>query len=485
MPVSPAKAPLTRREGLTLPPGPADLPFIGTPDLFRATANLLAYAEDLWKTYGDVTRFGMLGRHLTLVTHPDAIMRVLLTERAQFVKGSSYDITRRVMGDSMLTLEGDAWRTRRNLAQPAFHRASLERLCAIMVSAGARFFDALSGRGQGGQLIDAHGLMTHLTLEVVVDALFGRDIIDVAAEVPFEALGRTLELVSNAFNGVPLPRWLPTPGNFKFARTMRVLDETIYKIIEAGRRRASDDGTLLSMLLAARDEDGHALSDRALRDDVFTLFLAGHETTALTLTWLFVLLDGRDDVLRQLEDEVDGVLGGRDPTFADVPKLVYVRQVVEETLRLRPPAPMVARDALVETTFGSYVVPAGEVVVPFFWGTHRHPDFWEHPYRFDPNRFAPDRARGRNNWAYVPFSSGPRICIGNTFALMESAVLIAQLLNRFDVKVLSTADVKPIAVGTVRPSKPVRVMLSPRRRPMRNTRTNNQSDVREEKAARN
>jgi len=431
-----------------------------------AARNLVAYAEHMWRKYGDVARFNIMGNRMVLLTHPDHIMRVLLSERQNFVKGRSYDTPRTVMGDSLVTLEGSAWRGRRSLAQPAFHRQALERLCAVMVESGHHYFEGMLARmGRDGMEVDAHVEMTHLTLDVVVSALFGKDAIDTTADVSFAALGSALELISSAFNGLPIPRWIPTPNNLKFNRTMSQLDATVYKIIAAGRARPVSDGSLLSMLLDARNEEGAALPDKAVRDDVFTLFLAGHETTALTLTWLFVLLDGRPDVLRRMEEEVAHVLGGRDPCFADVPKLVYLRQVVDETLRLRPPAALVGRNVVAPSEFGGFPVDEKDTVLPFFWGVHRHPDFWSRPEAFDPDRFAPELAKSRNNWSYLPFSAGPRICIGNTFSLTETVVLIAQMLNRFEIDVRSCADVRPQAVGTVRPSKPVRVGLKPRRRP--------------------
>jgi cytochrome P450 len=448
------------------PPGPREYPLIGNLDSPRAVRNLLHHCERMWRRHGDVVRLNLFGRRMTLLCHPDHLMRVLLTERASFVKGPTYDGARTLMGNSLVTLEGSAWRERRSLAQPAFHRQSLARLTQLMVSSGARYCDELDRRMVDGELlVDAHTEMTRLTLDVVVTALFGRDIIDLDSDVEFSALGRALELISSAFNGLPLPRWIPTPYNLRFKRTLATLDQTVYKIIAAGKAREAGDGTLLSMLLAAKDEQGRGLPLEALRDEVFTLFLAGHETTALTMTWLIAMLDGRDPVLGRMVEEVDGVLGGREPSFEDVPKLPYVRQVIDETLRFRPPAAMIGRDVLTSTEFNGFTVPAGESVTPFIWAVHRHPDYWPDPERFDPERFTPERVKKRSNWAYLPFSGGPRTCIGNTFSLTEATVLVAQLLTRFQLRVLPCADAEPVAIGTVRPSRPVRVALRRRARP--------------------
>ncbi len=230
------------------------------------------------------------------------------------------------------------------------------------------------------------------------------------------------------------------------------------------RRRTEDDGSLLSTLLSAVDADtGKPLADRDVRDEVMTLFFAGHETTALTLTWIFTFLDGRPAVLERMRAEVDEVLGGREPTFEDVPKLTYLRQVIEESLRLRPPAPITARNVVQDDEIDGYRVSAGDIVFTFFWATHRHPDFWPDPEAFDPERFSPERSKDRHSWSFIPFSGGPRSCIGNSFALIESSILVAQILTRFDLQVLSCADVKPVAIATMRPSRPVRIVLQRRR----------------------
>jgi cytochrome P450 len=449
-----------------VPPGPSSWPLVGNvPDL-RAAGDMAAYLDRLWRVHGDTFRFKLFGTNAVVVTHPDALKQVLSTRRDRYVKGKVYDGVRGLLGHGLVTLEGDAWKTRRALAQPAFHRQSLAKLTAIMARSGARFLDDLAGRVGGAPLeIDAHREMVKLTLDVVIAALLGDDLLR-GADVSYQVLGAALELVSARANGVPLPPWLPTPENVKFRRTVRELDAIVYALIERARQRAEDDGSLLSMLLAAIDADtGKPLPDRAVRDEVLTMFFAGHETTALTLAWMFTFLHGRPDVAIRMRDEVDEVLRGRDPTFEDVPRLVYVRQVVEETLRLRPAAPFIGRNIVAEDEIAGYRVSPGDVLFPFFWATHRHPAFWPDAETFDPDRFSPQSCKGRHSWSFIPFSGGPRTCIGNTFALLEASVLVAQMLNRFDVEVLSCADVRPVAVGTMRPSKPVRVVLKCRRAP--------------------
>ncbi len=439
-------------------PGPRAWPVLGDPGALRASSNLLQYVEGHWQRYGDVFRVRMLGASLLVIAHPDAIKHVLWSKRQNYVKGKAYDGVRRVLGAGLVTLEGDAWKERRTLAQPAFHRRSLEKLTAFMVDSGARYFNGLLTRARGGSIeIDAVTEMTKLTLDVVVNALFGQALDD--AKVPYEALSHALELMSQGSNTVVLPAWVPTPHNLKLNRTLAELDRIVFDIINHARKAERDDGSLLSMLLTARDEQGAPLDDRAIRDEVLTLFIAGHETTALTLTWMFALLDKQPLVLTRMQAEVRDVLGGRDPSFADIPKLTYLRQVIDEVLRMRPPAAFVARNAVADDEIGGYRVYAGEVVLLFFWGTHRHAEYWSEPERFDPERFTPEQDKERNSWSYLPFSAGPRSCIGNMFSLTETVLLLAQLLNRFDVEVQPCAHVKPIAIATVRPSDTVRVVL--------------------------
>ncbi len=449
-------APVLRR----VPPGPSSWPLVGNvPDL-RAAGDMATYLDRLWRAHGDTYRFKLFGTNGVVVTHPEALKQVLSTRRDRYVKGNIYDSPRSLLGDNLVTLDGNRWKARRALAQPAFHRQSLAKLTAIMARSGARCLDDLAARASSGPFeIDAHREMVKLTLDVVIAALFGEDLLR-GADVSYELLGAALEVMTERGHGVPLPAWLPTPQNIKFRRTLRELDAMVYSLIGRARQRAQDDGSLLAMLLGAVDaETGKPLGDREVRDEVLTLFVAGHETTALTLSWMFTVLEGRPEILHRMRSEVDMVLGGRDPTFEDVPKVPYLRQVIEETLRLRPPAPIIPRNVVEEDEIDGYRVSPGDVVFMFFWATHRHPAFWPDADAFDPDRFSPERSKDRHSWSFLPFSGGPRTCIGNMFALVESSVLVAQLLNRFDFEVLSCADVRPIAIGTMRPSRPIRVVL--------------------------
>jgi cytochrome P450 len=442
-------------------PGPQGLPVVGTlVDVTRK--GLFRFMTDNAARYGHCFR-APFGKHSQLVvSHPDQMERVLASNRKNYVKGWAYDGLRELSGDNLITLDGDRWKTRRRLAQPSFHRGSVDKLVRAMVDMAELFFDDAAKKG--ARVVDMHREMTGLTLDVVVEALFGRGLSE-EAEVPYAILRDALAVVGERSGGAPLPTWLPTPSNLRFKRTKRGLDDAVTRVIRAARARydaGERDGTLISMLLDARDEDtGVALTDDELMPEAIGLFVAGHETTALTMTWLFTYLDDAPGVKQRLTEEVEQVLGGRSPTFEDVPRLVYTRQVIDEVLRLRPAAWIIARNAVEDDNLGGFAVHAGDLVVPCIYLTHRHPDFWPDAERFDPERFSTENKKARENWAYIPFSGGPRVCIGNTFSLVESTVLLAMLTQRFAFERVGE-NPEPAAFGTLRPRGPVNVRLTPR-----------------------
>jgi cytochrome P450 len=436
-------------------------PLIGNLPAVRKLG-LLRFLEQSWREQGDVFSFDG-GVRMVVVAHPDGIERIFASNRQNYVKGSQYDGVRRVIGNGLLAMEGSDWKSRRTLMQPSFHRHQLGDMAKAMVDVTEKWLADLQRRVPVEGEIDAHREMVRLTLDVVVAALFGAS---GSAQVSYEALSSAIELLSELVNGIPWPDWMPTPANRKLKKTMAELEGAIYSVIAQGRRKEVDDGTLLSMLLHAKDADsGEPLSDRDVRDEVFTMFVAGHETTALTMTWLFTLLDGCTDVVEKLQREVASVCGDRSPGFEDVPKLVYVRQVVDETLRLRGPVAFTARAAVGDDTILGHRIRAGDTVMPFIWAVHRYPKFWVDAERFNPDRFSEENKRGRDPWSYVPFAGGQRICIGNNFALVESVLILALLVQRLEISLVPGQTIEPSAIATVRPSGPVRVRLRWRDRP--------------------
>jgi cytochrome P450 len=444
------------REAPSLPA----LPIVGSLPLLSWQGPIAAYTR-AWHRYGDAFRVQLGPRRAIVVIHPDAVAQVLVSERENYVKGDTYEQLRLLTGDGLVTLEGERWRKRRRLAQPAFHKDSVRALVdsfVLVVREGLR--DLRQRLPQGG-VIEAHHEMTQLTLDVVGETLLGRRLGASAGSSAhafaeaFEVLARRGELP------VALPLWLPTPGNRRLKRALGTLDAIVYGIISAARS-VPDGGrpTLLSMLMAARDEEsGEPLSDLELRDEVLTLVMAGHETTALLMTWGFTLLGREPEVVARVRAELDQVLNGREPTADDLPKLVYLKQVIHEILRLRPPAWILGRDVAADGELAGFRVRAGELVTPLPYLTHRHPEFWPEPERFNPENFSAERVKERPNWAYYPFSAGPRSCIGNLFTLTEAQVIFALLLQQADFSLAHDTPVPLKPMMTLRPDGPVDVRL--------------------------
>lgn len=422
---------------------------------------LLPVIEEQWRRLGDTFRIRVGPRNMVAVIHPDGVERVLGSGRENYVKGRTYDQMRLLTGDGLLTLEGESWRQRRRLEQPSFHRENIRKLTAAMVSVTAARLGRWREAMPEGGTFDAHREMLGLTLEVVGRTLFGQSLAEGDTDASARAFGEVLGQISQRGNAaLTLPLAIPTPGNLRMRRGLRVLDEIVFSIIASARAQVGPDAlpTLLAMLLEARDADtGTGLSDAELRNEVITLFLAGHETTALLLTWGFTLLGPHPDVVARLRREVEEVCADRAPTAEDLPRLAYLRQVIDEVLRLRGPVWTVARDAVGEDVVCGHRVRPGDTVLPVSYLTHRHPGFWEEPERFDPDRFAPERVKARSQWAYYPFSMGPRMCIGNVFSLTEAQLILAMLLQQVDFQLSPGPPVAAVAEVTLRPKGPVNV----------------------------
>lgn len=443
------------------PKAPA-LPGVGSLPLMMALGPLEFYRR-MWERHGDIFRVNMGGRSAVVVVSPEGIEHVLGSHRENYVKAEAYDLIRLLTGEGLLTLEGDAWRTRRRLENPAFHRESIARFVSAMSTIAREALAAWRWRIPNGGVVDMHHEMMRVTLEVVAQTLFGQRLGEDASDESGSAFAEALTQVSERGNAfVQLPLSVPTPSNLRFRKALATLDRQVYSVIAKARAAAPDDErvpTLLSMLLAARDADTkRGLSDLELRNEVITLFLAGHETTALLMTWGTVLLAKHPEVVRKMREEVDRVVGDRPVTAADVTQLVYVRRVIDEILRVRAPVWCTARDAAGPDAIEGFAVEKGDVVMPMFFLTHQHPKHWENPSQFDPDRFSPERSKGRHHWAYLPFSMGPRICIGNVFSLTEGALLFATLLQQVEWS-MDVADVAMDPSITLRPKGEVPVRI--------------------------
>jgi len=422
--------------------------------------NPLDYFTELAQKYGDVS--GMrIGNFRTLfINHPDLIEDVLVNKARLYHKGRILQSNKYLFGEGLLTSEGDFWLRQRRLSQPAFHRERIAAYAATM----AEYTEQMLATWRGGEERDVHEEMLNLALRIVGKTLFDADVTRDAKEVG-ETLDVLLEIAANFGRTVLVPLWVPTLRNFRAKQGVRRLEKVIYRIIAERRAGGAglDRGDLLSTLLQVQDEDGTRMSDGQLRDETITLFLAGHETTANTLSWTWWLLAQNPAVEKRFHEELDGVLGGRAPTVEDLPKLPYLGHVLTESLRLYPTAWGMARLAAEEHEIAGYPVHPGYGVAFAQWVVHRDPRWFDAPLEFRPERWENGLAKQLPRFAYFPFGGGPRQCIGNTFALMEASVVLATIGQKFRLRLVPGHKVTPLASITMRPKSGIRVRLEARK----------------------
>jgi cytochrome P450 len=414
----------------------------------------LTFLSGLARQHGDVVRFPIGRETLHLLNHPDLIRDVLVTNQRNFKKGRGLERAKLLLGEGLLTSEGEAHLRQRRMMQPAFHRQRIAAYGDIMRDYSVR----RASRWRHGSRFNLHAEMMALTMAIVGRTLFGADVEEEAPEVG-EALAAAFEAFNFSFFlpfGELLER-LPLPSSRRFKRGRARLDATIYRIIADRRRSGTDTGDLLSMLLLARDDegDGAAMSDLQLRDEVMTLFLAGHETTANALTWTWYLLAKHPEVERRLQAEVDALPG--DPSAADLPQLPYTRMVLSESMRLYPPAWIVGRRALGAFDAGGHAIPARSIVIVSPWVTQRDGRWFPDPERFDPQRWRPEVAADRPKFSYFPFGGGTRICIGEQFAWMEGILALAAIARRWSLRLVPGHQVTLQPIITLRPKSGVMV----------------------------
>ncbi len=415
----------------------------------------LTFFTRIARDYGDVVLVRQLNTPLYLVSHPDYIESILVTHNQNFVKSIGLRRSRLLLGNGLLTSEGDFWRHQRRLIQPAFHRQRIATYGETMVA----YAERTASHWQDKTTFDIHHEMMRLTLQIVAKTLFDADVTQDTDEV-----GQALEVVLRQFiaraaTGFLLPETVPTPGNLRMRRAVERLDRIIYRIIEERRKEDKDHGDLLSILLCAQDDEGTTMTDKQLRDEMMTLFLAGHETTAIALSWTWYLLSQNPQAEEKLHAELNTVLGGRSPTVADLAQLPYTDAVVKESMRLYPPAWVVGRESLNAFELGDYSLPKHATLLMSQWVMHRHPRYFDEPERFQPERWLDGLEHRLPRFAYFPFGGGPRQCIGNSFAVMEANLLLATLAQRFQLELASHACIKPLPAITLRPRYGIPMVL--------------------------
>jgi cytochrome P450 len=410
------------------------------------------------REYGDIAAIGTGLFRVVVVSAPGLCHEILNVKADSFTKGLGLSVLARpLLGDGLLTSEREVHRRQRKLVSPAFVHGRIASYAEAIAACADEHAERISKRRE----VDLSAEMMHLTLDVVGRTLFGADL-GPDANVVGEAFTHVMQHVSRQIgSALPMPPAIPTPANLRARRVIRRLDAVVYRVIRERRAAARDTGDFLSMLLAARDQDdGSAMTDEQVRDEAMTIMIAGHETTANVLAWAFYLLARHPAVLSRLEAECDAVLGGRIPTLQDASRLPYAAQVFKEAMRLYPPAYMVARRAAQRVTVGPYELPKGALVILNIVGIHHRPEYFPDPEAFLPERFAPEAERSIPKHAYLPFGGGPRICIGNHFALMEGQLALAHLAQRLRFELMpQSLDVVPDPSMTLRPKDGIHVKV--------------------------
>lgn len=439
---------------LPLPPGPAK--YFPGQHLLLLRRNVLETLTQLAREYGDVARLRVGPRDMVVVSDPELIRDILITDARLYAKGRGLDRTRRLLGNGLLTSGGDFHLRQRRLAQPAFSKERIATYAAVMQERADR-----AGRSwKDGSEIDVSRELMRLTLDIAGATLFGADLAADAEEIG-AALAEAFELFQ--YSTLPYTEILDAltvlPVNRRFAAARARLDRTIYRIIAERRASGVDRGDLLSILLAARDTegDGSAMTDLQLRDEALTILLAGHETTAVALSWTFYLLAQHPAVEARLHAEIDTALGGRQATADDVASLPYARAVLAESMRLYPPAWTLGRKPLEDVTIGGYRVRRESLVLMSQWVVHRDPRWWPEPLQFDPGRWQGQGGGGRPRLAYFPFGAGTRVCIGEGFAWMEGIIVLATLARRWRLALVPGTEVTPVPLVTLRPGGGIRM----------------------------
>ena len=412
------------------------------------------------RDYGDLPYFRLGPYPVYLINHPDFVREIFVTQQANFIKSRALQRARILLGEGLLTSEGEFHRRQRRLVQPAFHRERLAAYGSVMAEYGVR----LRERWKSGSTLDVADEMMRLTLAIVGKTLFSADVETEASEI-----GQSLTTVLKMFRVLMLPfseylEKLPLPSMRRFEKAQARLDSIIYGLIHERRKSGQDTGDLLSMLLLAQDDEtgGAGMTDQQVRDEALTLFLAGHETTANALTWTWYLLSQNPDCERLLHEELDRVLEGRPPGVADLPNLLYTEKVLAEAMRLYPPAWAIGRMSTGPFELGGIKIAARSICIASPYVTHRDPRWFPDPERFDPERWTQEARDARPKFSYYPFGGGARICIGERFAWMEGVLLIAALAQKWKLRLDPAQRVEPLPLITLRTKYGMRMQLLPR-----------------------
>jgi cytochrome P450 len=442
----------------TRQPGKQPYGLLALPNLVK---NPLGFFVQTMLNDGDLVQVNVGPLRVLIVHHPDHVRYVLQDNWRNFGKGSTWIVIRKLMGNGLLGSEGDFWLRQRRLMQPAFHKHRLATLADTITATAAHMLTEWEAQVAQRKPIEIAESMSTLTMQVIVRTLFGSDVAREDLRTLVQSFSTALRLLNGQLWTFVVPGFIPLPGDKAMKEAISRIDAIVYRFIEQRRQQPGDDD-LISVLLDVQDADtDERMTDQQVRDEVFTMFLAGHETSATVLSWIWYLLWQHPDAERRFHQELETVLGGRLPTFADLPNLRYTRMVINEAMRLYPPAWFIPRTVMADDVIGDVPVKAGTFIMVSSYAVHRHPDFWEDAERFDPERFAASSEPVQRH-AYLPFGEGPRMCIGNNFALMEMQLIMATLGQRYRLSLKPGTHVRPVTLPVLRPAPPVWMHALPR-----------------------
>ncbi|WP_250631614.1 cytochrome P450 [Rhodoflexus caldus] len=447
-------------ETMVAPPRVKGLPLIGNAiDFMNDPLQFLVYHS---RHTGRVFEMQIGSRTMTVVWHPSDVKQVLLENAKNYGKSEGYKAVQRMLGNGLLNSEGDFWLRQRKLIQPAFHLSKIAGMTNLMVATCGNILQRWEQKPQG-EIIDLSAELMRITLEIVTNALFSTDVSQNVQQV-YDHMGVLLEYAYyRIVSPVKLPEYVPTPGELRFRKARREFDDLIYGIIAKRKQQPCHYNDLLDMLLASIDEDTNTgMTEEQLRDEIITLFMAGHETSANALAWCFYLLTQSPETTARIREEIARVTGGQPVHFEHLGELKFVNQVIQETLRLYPPAWVIGRKSLHGDTIAGYHVPANRTVVVSPYATHRHPDLWENPDQFNPDRFASEEVKKMTQpgkFQYIPFGGGARMCIGYNFALLEMQLVLAMILPHYSLELPQGTKVQTEPLITLRPKNGLKMNI--------------------------
>ena len=444
-----------------LPPGPGGN-VLFSPALKELKTNVLGLVERQKQDYKDISRI-MIGPYYYINIYKPEFMEQIFADSVLFSKGRENANLKFLLGNGLLTNEGDFWLKQRRLIAPVFHKKRLATFVQQIIACTDRMMDSWEERGD--VKMDIHAEMTQITLGIVSQTLMSTDASGDFLKINDALVHLMKGLSTETVRLIRLPSWVPTSYNRFMKKNRAILDKQIYDIIAERRRTGSQRDDLLTMLMEVEDADtAERMTDGQLRDEVITIFLAGHETTANAMSFALYLMASHPEAARRIAQEMKDVQQGKDLTYEDLMKLDYTTRAVKEAMRLYPPTWIIGREATKETTLGDYRIRKGDTLMMFPYLTHRDPDYWEDPLTFDPDRFLPERMKDRPKYAYFPFGGGARVCIGNNFAMMEMQIILALVCSRFEFSVPEGYKPNIEALVTLRPKGELPIYVRSKRR---------------------